>query len=88
MDINYDDYDGPLGGWEPTGGWNKYEKLRKEYEEKMKEEEKKREEKQRPYRDAENHILTHLMAAGDAGAIKDLTIALAVIKRVMREEDT
>lgn len=82
------DYYGPLGGWEPTGGWDKYESLKKEHEEKMKEEEKKREEKLKTYRNAENHIYMHLMEAGDAGAIKDLTIALAVIKRVMREEDT
>lgn len=75
-------YDGPIDGWD------KYERLKKEHEEKMEEEEKKREEKLKTYRDAEDHILTYLMAAGDAGAIKDLTIALAVIKRVMREEDT
>lgn len=47
---------------------------------------KKREERLAPYKNVENHIYMHLMESGDAGAIKDLTIALAVIKRIQKEE--
>ena len=65
----------------------KYERIREKEEERLKEEEKKREERLAPYKNVENHIYMHLMEAGDAGAIKELTIALAVIKKIQREEE-
>ena len=43
-------------------------------------------EKLKRYDKAEDHIYMHLMEAGDAGAIKDLMIAMAIIRRMQREE--
>ena len=37
------------------------------------------------YINAEEQIYKHLMEAGDAGAIKDLSIALAIMRRIQRE---
>ena len=37
------------------------------------------------YINAEEQIYKQLMEAGDAGAIKDLSIALAIMRRIQRE---
>lgn len=55
----------------------------------LEEEEERRKEKiiiPKKYVDAENHIHESLMAAGDACAIRDLTQALLMIRKIIKEE--